>query len=156
MAVCARHDFRFFAADAGSFKFLHRFLLAAPLENIPPSECEELTIRPFAQGDLLLVHDFFERMGGESRSYFNRADGNRKDALSFFVRENQNVRRWLATAREGERDVMAGYVFLWNVSTGVPGFGIALGDEYKGRGLGKVLVAHARKYAETAGCGGIE
>lgn len=50
---------------------------------------------------------------------------------------------------------MIGYVFLWDIDTTLPWLGIALHDDYKGRWLGKKLIAHAHDWAQSNGKGGV-
>ena len=50
---------------------------------------------------------------------------------------------------------MVGYVFLWDMDTGVPWLGIAVRDDFKGRHLGRRLIRHAQECAVAEGKGGI-
>jgi len=110
-----------------------------------------IIIREFSAGDRGLVDDFFAQMGGESRAFFNRDDGNYKSALKFFDGTAVNKIFFLA-----ELDgVMIGYVFLWDVHCGVPWLGIAVHDAYKGMHLGRKLISHAVGCARDNGKGGV-
>lgn len=91
-------------------------------------------------------------MGVESRAFFDRADGNRRGALRFFEPEPEDAIRWMAVDETGR---MVGYVFLWDVSRGVPWLGLAVADAYQGRRLGGRLLAHAHDYARVHSKGGI-
>lgn len=108
-------------------------------------------IREFAPGDEGRVTDFFDRMGGESRGFFNGNDGNRRGAMKFFSGEDKNVIRWMMT----DGDEMIGYVFLWDTDKPVVWLGIALADGYKGKHLGRELLGHARDWAAHRGKGAV-
>lgn len=114
-------------------------------------EVNDLIIRPFASSDQTLVEAFFDQMGGETRAFFDRAGGNRAGALSYFQGTDQHTLRWLAL--DGDR--MVGYLFLWDLDTGVPWLGIGVAEDFKGRHLGRRLMQVARDHAEQAGKGGI-
>lgn len=108
-------------------------------------------IRLFNKDDRDRVNDFFDRMGGESRAFFNRGEGNRRGALNFFNGDDKKSIRWMMT--DGDR--MIGYVFLWDISKSVVWLGIALSDEFKGKKLGATLLSHAKNWAVENGKGGI-
>jgi len=112
---------------------------------------EKAAIREFAAGDRRLVEDFFAQMGGETRAFFNRGDGNLKTAMEFFEGTASNKVYYLAELG----GVMIGYVFLWDTNRGVPWLGIAVHDGYKGMGLGRRLIAHVIGYAKENGKGGL-
>ena len=115
----------------------------------------ELTIRELRQhdeADVNMMNAFFDQMGPESRGFFNRNDGNRKDCLIYL--EGRNVSpsvRWVA--EDGSK--AAGYVFLWDIDCGVPWFGIAVGESYKGQHLGEKLINTCKEYCAQHGKGGI-
>ena len=115
-------------------------------------------IRKFEIGDKALVNGFFDQMGGESRSFFNRADGNRNNALVFFDKngDEPNAVRFLSSVKdESGKEKMTGYVFAWDMKSGVPTLGIAVSEEYKGQGLGKILMKHLIDYLKAGGYGGV-
>lgn len=85
------------------------------------SDLDAVLIRPFADGDRQLVSDFFDQMGGETRAFFNRGDGNRKTAMRFFDGNAVDTVYFLAEACGR----MVWYVFLWDIRKGVPWLGIA-------------------------------
>ena len=122
------------------------------------TEVSEHIIRNFSIGDRELVTEFFNQMGGESRSFFNRGDGNRNNALSFFDKngEEPNAVRFLSSVTdESGKEIMTGYVFAWDMSTSVPILGIAVREEYKGKGLGRLLIQHLTNYLKDKNYGGI-
>ena len=110
-----------------------------------------MLIREFQESDISMIEEFFDQMGTETIRFFNTNDVNRKFALKFINEKNKSIIRWLAE----ENNVMVGYVFLWDIDTTLPWLGIAVRDEYKGKGLGKKLIDHAHEWAERNGKGGI-
>lgn len=112
---------------------------------------KEILIREFEQSDKEIVDNFFDRMGFDSKMFFNRGDGNRKTAMNFFDNTAKNYKYWLA--HDGEK--MVGYVFLWDIDKSVVWFGIAVSDELKGKGLGTRLAQTAIDYAKDNGKGGV-
>jgi RimJ/RimL family protein N-acetyltransferase len=114
-------------------------------------EANSFIIRPFEKGDREKVESFFKQMGGETRAMFDRNDGNRDNALRFFEGKDVNTLRWLML--DGER--MIGYVFLWDLDTGVPMLGIGIADDYQGKHLGRTLMKTASDYALSLNKGGI-
>ena len=121
-------------------------------------EINKHIIREFFIYDRNLVVEFFDQMGGESRSFFNRNDGNRNNALSFFDKngDEPNAIRFLSSViDENGREIMTGYVFAWDMKTGVPTLGIAVREEYKGKGLGRLLIKHLTDYLKDNNYGGV-
>ena len=116
--------------------------------NFPP-------IRPVTLADRAMTEAFFDQMGGESRSFFNRADGNRNAMLACFDKPNPNRRNFIAveTLADGTRRI-AGLVFLWDLNTKTPWLGIAVAEDWKGKHLGRELIGYAREYCQNLGkCG---
>ena len=115
-------------------------------------------IRRFEIWDRELVNEFFDQMGGESRSFFNRGDGNRNNAMGFFDKngDEPNAVRFLSSlAGANGKEIMTGYVFAWDMDSGVPTLGIAVRDEYKGQGLGRLLIKHLSDYLKAGAYGGV-
>ena len=110
-----------------------------------------VSIRGFGDGDKDLINAFFDQMGGESRAFFNRGDGNRAYAMRFFGGEAANNRYYLAES--GGR--MVGYVFLYEMDTAVPWLGIAVSEDFKGKRLGQKLIEHVVEVARAENKGGI-
>lgn len=104
-------------------------------------------IRPVTLADREMTVAFFDQMGGESRSFFNRADGNRNAMLNCFDTLNLNRRNFIAveTMPDGTERI-AGLVFLWALNTKTPWLGIAVAEDWKGKHLGRELIAYAREY----------
>lgn len=121
-------------------------------------ETDKHKIRGFSLGDKELVVEFFNQMGGESRSFFNRGDNNRNNALEYFAKngDEPNAVRFLSSVKdENGNEIMTGYVFAWDMNTGVPTLGIAVREEYKGQGLGRLLIKHLSDYLEKNNYGGV-
>lgn len=110
-----------------------------------------IIIRPFAHDDREKVVAFFDQMDGETRGYFNRGDGNRNLALKYFEVDIPGIVRFMALAD----DCMVGYVFLWDMGTGVPSLGIAVAEHLKGQHLGRRLIETAHDHARRCGKGGV-
>ena len=116
----------------------------------------QLPIRPFEkETDLDRVRDFFAQMGGESRGFFNRGGWNEQTALSFFddasVERVKNMVFFMAL----DNDSMAGYVYLWDMHKSIVWLGVAVAENWKGKHLGRDLMAYAEAYAKAQGKGGI-
>ena len=111
----------------------------------------KVKIRPFQESDEAAVAEFFDQMGGESRAFFNRGDGNRITALRYFSDHPEGVHYFLAETG----GIMVGYVFLFEMTRSIPWLGIAVRDEYKGRHIGRQLMDYAKDYAKSHGKGGI-
>lgn len=112
----------------------------------------ELEIRPMAMDDRDRVERFFAGLGASARAFFNRDGGNLQGARKFFDgTDAQDVRRWVAV----ENGEMVGYVFLWDVKTGIPWLGIATADCMRGRGLGGKLMNCAEAWCRAQNKAGI-
>lgn len=111
----------------------------------------DVVIRPFVDSDSLLVSGFFDQMGGETRAFFNRGDGNRETAMRFFLKGPGNNVYFLAES--GGR--MVGYVFLCDMHKGIPWLGVAVAEDWKGKHLGRKLLTYAHQYAMRHNKGGI-
>ena len=114
-----------------------------------------LPIRPLnKETDRPLAEAFFAQMGGESRAFFNRGGGNERSTLAFFTAE-EGARPAAAYFLAEDQGRMAGYVFLWDLDRSVPWLGIAVAEDWKGRHLGRELMAYAEEYARSLRKGGI-
>ena len=108
------------------------------MENrLPP-----LTIRPFenTEEDKTRVNDFFDRLDPEARAFFNRNDGNHRVALRFFDDPGKDAVNFIQLMAVDEDRRMIGYVYAFQIGTGVPGIGVCCASDVKGRGLGKMLI----------------
>ena len=94
---------------------------------------DDVVVREFRMDDKQLVTDFFDQMGGESRSFINRGDSSRILSMKFFEEITEDRVMFLAEY-EGR---MVGFIFLFENNTSIPFFGIAVHDAYKGRRIGE-------------------
>lgn len=114
-------------------------------------DLEDVRIRAMTGDDLPLVETFYAQMGGESRAFFNRGDGNHQFTLRAVRGEAPNTAFFLAEF-QGR---MVGTVFLWDTHKSVPWLGIAVAEDCKGRHLGRRLMARAQEFARSRGAGGV-
>ena len=84
---------------------------------------DDVVVREFRMDDKQLVTDFFDQMGGESRSFINRGDSSRILSMKFF---------------EGITEDR--FIFLFENNTSIPFFGIAVHDAFKGRRIGVKMI----------------
>ena len=113
---------------------------------------DALTVREINADDTEKIALFFDRMGPESRSVFNRRDYNRKGVLKFIAKPD-GTRRYYAAELDGE---LAAYFFFLDYNTSIPELGIAVRDDLAGRGIGSYLVSLAVEMAKNEGKGGIQ
>ena len=121
-------------------------------------EVNKHSIRKFLINDREPVIEFFGQMNGESRGFFNRGDGNKNDALSYFDKngEEPDRVRFLSSINDKDgKEIMTGYVFAWDMNLCVPTLGIAVREEYKGHGLGRLLIQHLINYLKENKYGGV-
>ena len=113
---------------------------------------QQITLREVMAGDEVLINDFFDRMGGESRALFNRREYNRRGLLKYCAKPDP-TRRYFMAEYQGE---MAGYVFFLDFDTSIPQLGLAVRDDLAGKGLGAYLVEVAQNMAKEQGKGGLQ
>ena len=114
---------------------------------------DSLVIRQVTAADRGRIEAFFAQMGEESASFFNVDRGNEKTALDFT--DGKLPEHLYFMAVDGDDPTPAGIAFLWDKSTRIPWFGIAVAEKHKGKHLGRRLIAAVRDYCEERGCGGI-
>ena len=112
---------------------------------------QEVSIRAATIEDVEIVNEFFDAMGGEARSLFNRTDYQRKWTLKYCKSQDPTQRYWLAVL-DGK---MVGYVFFHYWNTTIPSLGIAVRDDLQGMHLGSRLMDFAIDEVKHAGKGGI-
>ena len=116
----------------------------------------QTSIRELTADDLPMLLDFFGQMAGDTRAMFNRNDVNLIRATDFFAgRGAKDQIHFAAIAQDGGREIIAGYIFLWDLDTRIPWLGIAVRESWKGKRLGRILLDHADEYAISQNCGGI-
>lgn len=113
---------------------------------------ESLVVREATADDEKIINDFFDRMGAESRSVFNRRDYNRRGILKSLTKEDK-TRVYFLALLDGE---VIGYFFFMDWHFSIPEMGIAVRDDMQGQGIGTYLVALAKDMALDAGKGGIQ
>ena len=111
----------------------------------------DVSFRAAVAEDEEIVNEFFDAMGAESRSLFNRTDYQRKWMLKYCAKQDPTQRYWLAEL-DGK---MAGYVFFHHWNTTIPSLGIAVRDDLKGMHLGSRLMDFGIEQVKLAGKGGI-
>ena len=116
-------------------------------------QTEHFLIRQVTGEDRGKIEAFFAQMGEESTSFFNVGRGNEKTALAYT--DGKLPEHLYFMALDENDPVPAGIAFLWDKSTRVPWFGIAVAEKHKGKHLGRRLIAAVREYCEQKGCGGI-
>lgn len=114
-------------------------------------EKKTIPLREATENDIALVNAFFDQMGGESRSVFNRGEYNRKGLLKFCQKGDATRKYWLL-ADENE---MLGYVFFLDWNRKIPTLGVAVRDDLRGKKLGRALCDAAIEEAKRVGKGGI-
>ena len=113
---------------------------------------DSLAVREITCNDTKKISDFFDKMGSESRSVFNRRDYNRRGVLKFIAKPD-GTRRYYAAELDGE---IAAYFFFLDYDSSIPELGIAVRDDLAGRGIGTHLISLAKDMAKSEGKGGIQ
>ena len=122
------------------------------MANTNRSLIEKITIKEATIDDEKIIGEFFDKMGAQSRSVFNRRDYNRKGILKSLKKEDKTRVYYLAMV-DGE---MVGYFFFMDWHYSIPELGLAVRDDLFGNGIGTHLVALAKEMANSAGKGGIQ
>ena len=116
---------------------------------------DELRIRLVTPEDKERVRAFFTSLGEEGTHFLNRSGGNERGALAFCDGEKPDRIYWAAVHDTDDGEEFVGLTFIWNKDSMIPWFGIGVSEQWKGRHLGRRLIATVREYCESAGCGGI-
>ncbi|MBQ4353387.1 MAG: GNAT family N-acetyltransferase [Clostridia bacterium] len=116
---------------------------------------DALRIRLLVPEDKEKVRVFFSKLGEEGGTFFNRNRGNEGRTVSFCEGGRPDHIFWAAVHDTDAGEEIVGIVFLWNKENMVPWLGIGITEEWKGRHLGRRLIAAAREYCESVGAGGI-
>lgn len=109
-------------------------------------------VREHNDDDLAMLEAFFDQMGVETNAFFNHGDWNRKFMEQTMAGTSNEVSIHWVAEKEG---VVAGYVFLTFIDTGIPWLGIAIAENMKGRHLGRTMIKIAQDWAKENGKGGI-
>jgi ribosomal protein S18 acetylase RimI-like enzyme len=100
---------------------------------------------------------FYAALSAESLFFFTPHDP-RPEKLRDLVAgipQEINICRFVAVQAVDGGEEIAGYVFLWDLDTGVPWLGICVRDSCKGQGVGTMLMKYAEQYCRKRGKGGI-
>ncbi|MBE6611718.1 MAG: GNAT family N-acetyltransferase [Ruminococcaceae bacterium] len=116
---------------------------------------EDLRIRRVVPEDREKLKAFFTKLGEDGTHFFNRNGGAERSVLAFCSGEKPERIYWAAVADTENGEEIAGISFINGTDSKIPWFGIGVAEGWKGRHLGRRLVAVAREYCEAAGCGGI-
>ena len=116
---------------------------------------ETLKIRLLVPEDKEKVYTFFRQLGDEGSAYFNKKGNNENGVYEYLDGLLPDRIYWAAVADTPDGEEIAGLVFLWKKNTKVPWLGIAITENWKGRHLGRRLMATAEEWAKEANTGGI-
>ena len=122
------------------------------MANVDKKIIESLTVKIATADDEKIISEFFDQMGPESRSVFNRRDYNRRGILKSLTKEDKTRVYYLALL-DGK---VAGYFFFMDWHYMIPELGLAVRDDLSGRGIGTHLVSLAKEIATKEGKGGIQ
>ena len=111
-----------------------------------------VVIRPFRMEDEGIVREFFSQLGPETRALFDRNNYNSNVALSWFGLERKEHFSYFLAEKDG---LMVGYVYIWEDDTTIPNIGVCVREEWKGKHLGRRLIAFVEEYTRALGCGGM-
>ena len=112
---------------------------------------DNLTFRPLSPCDRDEIRKFYADMGEKSAAFFNVNHGNERRTMDYF--ENGKPDHRFYVAADGER--IAGLVFVWDIGRALPWLGIAVRDDYQGRGVGTFLLNALFDLLRAHGYGGL-
>jgi ribosomal protein S18 acetylase RimI-like enzyme len=118
---------------------------------------KSISIRRMTERDGELFVRFYAALSAESLFFFTPHDPKPEKLRELVsgIAQEQNICRFAAVQAIEENEEMAGYVFLWDLDTGVPWLGICVCDSYKGQGIGTSLMRYVEQYCRKQGKGGI-
>ena len=116
---------------------------------------DELRIRVVTPEDKDRVTAFFASLGEEGTHFLNRGRGNERGALAYCNGEKPDRIYWAAVHDTDDGEEFVGLTFIWNKDSMIPWFGIGVSEQWKGRHLGRRLMATAVEWAKAANAGGI-
>ena len=116
---------------------------------------DELRIRLVTPEDKERITEFFASLGEEGTHFLNRNGGNERGAIAFCNGEKPDRIYWAAVDDTDEGEKIVGLTFIWSKDSMIPWFGIGVSEAWKGKHLGRRLIATVREHCEKAGCGGI-
>lgn len=112
---------------------------------------DPLSFRPLCLSDRDEIRRFYADMGEQSAAFFNVNRGNERRTMEFFENGKRDHRFFVAA--DGDR--IAGLAFVWDVDRALPWLGIAVRDDYQGRGVGTFLLNALFDLLRARGYGGL-
>ena len=94
---------------------------------------------------------FYKALGPESTVFFNVNHGNERRTMDFFASPRPHHRYYVAQC--GNK--IAGHLFIWDTDTAIPWLGIAVRDDFQGRGVGTYMLSSLFSLLEAEGFGGL-
>jgi len=121
--------------------------------NIMTRDGRDVIVRPLAEGDGNLIHQFDAHLSPETRAYYFPHAYDESTLEKIVQRAvTGKDRAYLAI----DQDTVAGYFFLWEFDKPIPVLGIGIADAYQGLGLGRAFMNILIEDAQSAGRDGIE
>lgn len=114
-----------------------------------------VTMRKIEPEDYDKLMAFFDQMSGDTRAMFNRLDVNTVRAIKYLKGEGEDEIHFGAFLNVDGKEIIVGYVFLWELNTTIPWLGIAVHEKYKGYHLGRQLLTLLDDYCMENGYGGL-
>ena len=108
-------------------------------------------IRKVVYKDKDAINYFFDSLSEESNRYFNATGRNRKAMNSYFNRQISDFVPFMAEIE----NKAAGLLFLYKLNMSVCWLSVCVADEFQGKGIGKLLMKFAKRYAVSNNKGGI-
>ena len=104
------------------------------------------------QDDKDRMQAFYGALGEQSAAYFNAGRGNELRTMDFFgPAPRKNHRYYVAVCG----DTVAGHLFIWDTDTRVPWMGIAVRDDFQGKGVGTRMLTELFRLLKEEGRGGL-
>ena len=112
----------------------------------------DLVFREMRADDEARMRAFYRGLGEESAAFFNVDHGNERRTMDFFGPSPRPNHRYYAAETGG---VIAGHLFIWDTDTRIPWLGIAVRDDFQGRGVGSFMLRSLFGLLEAEGFGGL-
>ena len=112
---------------------------------------QKLIFRPMARSDRDEIQKFYNDMSGQSAAFFNVNRGNERRTMEFFENGKPDHRFFVAE----DNGNVAGLLFIWDIDRSLPWLGIAVRDDYQGRGVGGFLLGSLFDLLQNRGYGGL-
>ncbi len=112
----------------------------------------ELLFREMQPGDRAGMEAFYRGLGEQSSAFFNVNRGNERRTMDFFGPTPRPNHRYFVAECGGE---IAGHLFVWDTDTAVPWLGVAVRDDFQGKGVGTFLLTSLFGLLQKEGYGGL-